>query len=166
MSEEFSQLMSDLKQHYKRIIIDLAPIQAVSDALVVGEFADTTIYVIKAESTLMSVAKRGVERLRESGINVAGAVISQVNLAKISSYGGDYYYQGYYDYYGYGYGDSGTKLSRKKQAPQIAPVPMQQQDPAPVEDFDAYIEDSDSNDGLQSTEDDSNGVVILDRVVR
>ena len=36
------------------------------------------------------------------GINVAGAVISQVDLNKISSYGGDYYYQGYYDYYGYG----------------------------------------------------------------
>ena len=40
--------------------------------------------------------------LQEHGINVAGAVISQVDLAKISAYGGDYYYQGYYDYYGYG----------------------------------------------------------------
>ena len=34
-------------------------------------------------------------------------------MSKISSYGGDYYYQGYYDYYGYGEsGKSGNKASR------------------------------------------------------
>ena len=55
--------------------------------------------------------RRGIDRLQEVGINVTGAVISQVDLAKISSYGGDYYYQGYYDYYGYG--ESKNKSKRK-----------------------------------------------------
>ncbi len=101
-SPEFSELIDLLKERYDRIVIDLAPVQAVSDAIVVGKYADSAIYVVKADSTPLPVVKRGIERLREVGIDVTGAVISQVDLAKISSYGGDYYYQGYYDYYGYG----------------------------------------------------------------
>ncbi len=101
-SPEFAELIDLLKERYDRIVIDLAPVQAVSDAIVVGKYVDSAIYVVKSDSTPLPVVKRGIERLREVGINVAGAVISQVDLAKISSYGGDYYYQGYYDYYGYG----------------------------------------------------------------
>ena len=112
-SPEFAELIDLLRARYDRVVIDLAPVQAVSDAIVVGKYADSAIYVVKADGTPMPVAKRGVERLLEKGINVAGAVISQVDLSKISSYGGDYYYQGYYDYYGYGEsGKSGNKASR------------------------------------------------------
>ena len=113
-SPEFAELMDLLRARYDRIVIDLAPVQAVSDAIVVGKYADSAIYVVKADGTPMPVAKRGVERLREKGINVTGAVISQVDLSKISSYGGDYYYQGYYDYYGYG--ESAKKTSAKGRA--------------------------------------------------
>ena len=84
-----------------------------SDAIVVGKYADSCIYVVKADGTPMPVAKRGVDRLREKGINVTGAVISQVDLSKIASYGGDYYYQGYYDYYGYGDSPKATKANVK-----------------------------------------------------
>ena len=99
--------MALLKERYDRIVVDLAPIQAVSDALVVGKHANSAIYVIKADSTPLPVVQRGVERLREVGVKVAGGVISQVDIKKVSSYGGEYYYQGYYDYYGYGEGHSG-----------------------------------------------------------
>ena len=109
-SPEFAELIDLLKSRYDRVIIDLAPVQAVSDAIVVGKYADSAIYVIKSDSTPLPVVRRGIDRLQEAGINVSGAVISQVDLAKISSYGGDYYYQGYYDYYGYGE----NKNSRKK----------------------------------------------------
>ena len=110
-SPEFAEVVELLRSRYDRIIIDMAPVQAVSDAIVVGKYVDTTVYVVKADGTPMPVIKRGVERLKEKGIPIAGVVISQVDLAKISSYGGDYYYQGYYDYYGYG-----EDLSRKKTA--------------------------------------------------
>jgi capsular exopolysaccharide synthesis family protein len=98
---EFAELMDVLKERYDRILIDLAPVQAVSDALVVGKHVDTAIYVVKADSTPMPIVKRGIKRLQDKNIPLAGAVISQVDFAKLSSYGGDYYYQGYYDYYGY-----------------------------------------------------------------
>ena len=68
--------------------------------------------MIKSDSTPLPVVIRGIDRLQEAGVNVSGAVISQVDLAKISGYGGDYYYQGYYDYYGYGE----NKNTRKKKS--------------------------------------------------
>ena len=101
-SPEFVEVIELLRSRYDRIVIDMAPVQAVSDAIVVGKYVDSTIYVVKADGTPIPVVKRGVERLNEKGVGVNGIVISQVDLAKISSYGGDYYYQGYYDYYGYG----------------------------------------------------------------
>ncbi len=112
-SPEFAELISLLRARYDRIIIDLAPVQAVSDAIVVGKYADSAIYVVKADGTPMPVVKRGVDRLREKGINISGAVISQVDLAKISSYGGDYYYQGYYDYYGYGETEANSEKNKR-----------------------------------------------------
>ncbi len=111
-SPEFAELIDLLKSRYDRIVIDTAPVQAVSDSIVVGKYVDSAIYVVKSDSTPLPVIRRGIDRLQEVGINVAGAVISQVDLAKISGYGGDYYYQGYYDYYGYGE----SKATRKKKS--------------------------------------------------
>ena len=100
-SKRFKHLISQMKKRYDRIVIDSAPVQAVSDALILGQMADTVLYAVKANSTTSSISARGIKRLRESGINIAGAVVTQVNIQKISSYGGDLGYQGYYDYYGY-----------------------------------------------------------------
>lgn len=111
-SPEFAELIDLLKSRYDRVVIDTAPVQAVSDSIVVGKYADSAIYVIKSDSTPLPVVRRGIDRLQEAGVNVSGAVISQVDLAKISGYGGDYYYQGYYDYYGYGE----SKNTRKKKS--------------------------------------------------
>jgi len=63
-SPEFAELIDLLKSRYDRIIIDLAPVQAVSDAIVVGKYADSAIYVIKADSTPLPVVRRGLDRLQ------------------------------------------------------------------------------------------------------
>ena len=55
----------------------------------------------------MEIVKRGTQRLREVNAPVAGVLITQVDIEKISAYGGDYYFQGYYDYYGYRDKDTG-----------------------------------------------------------
>ena len=100
-SKAFAELIDFLKERYDRVVIDLAPIQAVSDALIVGKYVDTAIYVVKSDSTPLPMVSRGIDRLTQKEIDVSGVVISQVDINKISGYGGDYYYQGYYDYYGY-----------------------------------------------------------------
>ena len=100
-SKRFSRLIAHMRKRYDRIIIDSAPVQAVSDALLLGQFADAVLYAVKADSTPDKIAARGITRLRNSGVNVTGVVMSQVNLKKLAAYGGDMDYQGYYDHYGY-----------------------------------------------------------------
>lgn len=100
-SNRFTHLIDQMKKRYDRIVIDSAPVQAVSDAFILGQFANAVLYAVKANSTPMNIAARGVKRLTEAGVKMAGAVVTQVNIKKISSYGGDLDYQGYYDYYGY-----------------------------------------------------------------
>lgn len=118
-SSRFTRLLEKLSEHYDRVIIDCAPTQAVSDALVVGKQADTVIYAIKSHHTSMNLVRRGVQRLRQVGAHILGTVVTQVDVDKISSYGGDYYYQGYYDYYGYNNDNKKTKKPKKK-SPEVA----------------------------------------------
>lgn len=115
-SRRFSRLLEKLAEHYDRVIIDCAPTQAVSDALIVGKQADTVIYAIKSHHTSMNLVRRGVQRLRQVGAHILGTVVTQVDVDKISSYGGDYYYQGYYDYYGYNNNGKKKKKSTESSA--------------------------------------------------
>jgi len=49
----------------------------------------------------LKLVRRGLQRLNQVNAKLAGIIITQVDIDKITTYGGDYYYQGYYDYYGY-----------------------------------------------------------------
>ena len=100
-SRRFEKILEQLSNHYDRIVIDSAPTQAVSDALVLAKLSDAVVYIIKSHDTAMELVKRGTDRLRQINAPLAGALMTQVDIDKITSYGGDYYYQGYYDYYGY-----------------------------------------------------------------
>lgn len=100
-SSRFTDILDQLGQHYDRIVLDCAPTQAVSDALVLSQLADAVVYNVKSHDTSIELVKRGLQRLRQVNAKIAGVLITQVDIDKIVSYGGDYYYQGYYDYYGY-----------------------------------------------------------------
>ncbi|MFK7889208.1 MAG: GumC family protein [Granulosicoccus sp.] len=100
-SKRFEKILESLSAHYDRIIIDSAPMQAVSDALVLSRYADAVLYMVKSQDTRLDVARRGIQRLRESGAPIAGVIVTLVDIEKMAAYGGDFFYQGYYDYYGY-----------------------------------------------------------------
>ncbi|MFK7997007.1 MAG: GumC family protein [Granulosicoccus sp.] len=100
-SMRFEKLIEQLRKHYDRIIIDSAPTQAVSDALVLSRIADSLVYAVKSHDTSFELVKRGLQRLEQAGAPIAGVLMTQVDVDRLASYGGDYYYQGYYDYYGY-----------------------------------------------------------------
>ncbi|MEP5764903.1 MAG: polysaccharide biosynthesis tyrosine autokinase [Halieaceae bacterium] len=105
-SKRFVQAIDYLGEKYDRILIDSAPTQAVSDAFVLASYADAVIYVVKADATPYTLARHGIERLKNSNAPVAGVILNQFDPSKAPKLGGDYYYYGgYYDYYGYSSGD-------------------------------------------------------------
>jgi succinoglycan biosynthesis transport protein ExoP len=101
-SKHFATALQKLEQHYDRIIIDTAPCEVVSDALVLSTLSNAVIYVVKADQTSIRIVKSGLARLREIKAPITGVVLNQVDISKKSMHDGyGRYHGGYYDYYGY-----------------------------------------------------------------
>ena len=99
-SVRFSRMLEALRQHYDRIIIDSAPVHSVSDALVLSKLSDAVVYVVKSHDTKIELVRSGLSRLRESGANIAGVLVSKVDVNRLIAYSG-FMYHGCYDHHGY-----------------------------------------------------------------
>ncbi len=100
-SHRFSALIDFLCDRYDRIIIDSAPVQAASDALVISTVTNSVVYVIKVNSTPVNVIRACMGRLNDAKAPLVGVVLSQLDTTKSPSYGHhDYYGTGYYGGYG------------------------------------------------------------------
>jgi succinoglycan biosynthesis transport protein ExoP len=98
-SKNFSDILETLKTRYTKIIIDSAPLQAVSDALYLSTLTDGIVYVVKADATRDKFIKSGLSRLDDANARILGVVLNQVDVEKEARYGGTY--GGYYDNYNY-----------------------------------------------------------------
>jgi succinoglycan biosynthesis transport protein ExoP len=98
-SNRFKLVIEELKKDYEYIIIDSAPVVAVSDPRVLARIADGVVFVVKADATSHQLAKKGVKKLHELHAHIVGTVLNQVSPSKKSKYGD--YDSNYYSYYGY-----------------------------------------------------------------
>jgi capsular exopolysaccharide synthesis family protein len=61
LSEKLSGFIDSLKQHYQYIVIDTAPATLVTDAFILGKYADIVIFMVRQNHTL----KRQLENLND-----------------------------------------------------------------------------------------------------
>jgi capsular exopolysaccharide synthesis family protein len=104
-SKRFEDVVGKLKEAFDIVIIDSAPLQLVSDAQVLSQFASSVIYVVKADATPYQVAQNGLKKLRRVNAAILGVVLNQLDLERAEKYYNEY--SGYRDYRGYkkyGYG--------------------------------------------------------------
>lgn len=90
-----NELITNALARFDRVVIDTAPVHAVSETLVLASQAQAVCLVVRAGKTPGEVAKRALLRLRESGANVPGFVLNGVPTRT-----GGYYYH----YHAPGYG--------------------------------------------------------------
>jgi polysaccharide biosynthesis transport protein len=79
---------------FERVVIDTAPVLAVSETLLLVPHVDAVCLVVRAARTPDTVVQRALERLRESGARVPGFVLNGLPIR------GGYYYH----YHAPGYG--------------------------------------------------------------
>ncbi len=109
-SKRFEEMVAKLREAFDIVVFDSAPLQLVSDSLVLSRHASAVIYVVKADSTPYQVAQNGLRRLSRVGAPVLGVVLNQLDLERAEKYHGEY--SGYRGYKGYkkgayrGYGKS------------------------------------------------------------
>ncbi len=110
-SIRFAEAMKWLEDSFDIVIIDSPPLQLVSDPLILSQYANSVVYVVKADSTPYQVALGGLARLGEAKAHVLGVVINQIDREKSDRY----YGYGKYSAYGYGkkYGGYGGYSSHK-----------------------------------------------------
>jgi len=102
-SHQMDELLGKLSKSYDAVIIDTAPVLAVSDGLLLANKADGTIYACRWATTSRETAALGLKELREANARVVGAVISVVNTRKSRTYG--YADTSYYYYARHYYGE-------------------------------------------------------------
>jgi capsular exopolysaccharide synthesis family protein len=88
-SKVFKDLLLSLNQQYDRIIIDSAPVEAVSDSLILSTMADSIIYTIRANSTPLRAVASGIARFTHSNLPLTGIVLNRVDTDKLEKYGYD-----------------------------------------------------------------------------
>jgi capsular exopolysaccharide synthesis family protein len=97
-SKRFDDVIVRLKDAFDIVVIDSAPLQLVSDAQVLSQFASSVIYVVKADATPYQVAQNGLKKLRRVNAPILGVVLNQLDLEKAEKYYGEY--SGYKSYRG------------------------------------------------------------------
>ncbi|MDN5863569.1 MAG: hypothetical protein L0H19_08985, partial [Salinisphaera sp.] len=89
-----TELFARLRERFDTIIVDTAPVLAVSDALILGRHVDGVVLAVKAAATPFDVVSDCVRRLRSASIPILGLTLSQVDLNTLLRDGG--YAYGHY----------------------------------------------------------------------
>ena len=101
-SQKMKLLFGQLRERFDFIVLDSAPLLGVTDTKVVSRFADKVLFVMQWDKTSKDTAVNALAHMREARGNVAGVVLTQVDVRKHAQYGygdvGQYYgkYQKYY----------------------------------------------------------------------
>lgn len=102
-SKKMEALIEELKLKNDFVIIDTAPVLAVTDCAVLAKYSDGVIYVVRSKQTKKESVKVMRSSLENTGIKPLGAVLNGMSMGE--SYP-------YYSYRGYVYSDD-TRESRK-----------------------------------------------------
>ena len=107
--QPFRDLMAEALRQYDRVVIDSAPILAVSDTLLIATQVEVLCLVVRSFVTPKRMVKRALVSLKEVGVTPVGICLNCLPYGRGSYY---YYTSGKYagSYYGngsvYGYGSS------------------------------------------------------------
>jgi polysaccharide biosynthesis transport protein len=79
-SDRFRQLLRGLMERYDMVILDSAPVLAVSDTRILATLAEKTLFVVRWASTSHKVAASALRQLHEGGAQVAGVALMAVDV--------------------------------------------------------------------------------------
>lgn len=108
MGTDFGKLIEDLNKRFDIVLIDSAPVLAVTDPVVIGRSVGTTILVVKHIESDIDEIDAARQTLISAGVKVSGAVLNQYRPDQVKRYGGVAYGD-----YRYAYNSPGAKSEKK-----------------------------------------------------
>jgi capsular exopolysaccharide synthesis family protein len=94
-SNMMKSLIERMAQRFDFVLLDSAPVQNVTDSLVLSQYVDGTIVVVRAGQTTNENLESGMRKLRDVHARFLGFVLNGMKEKD----SGKYYYYGYSSYY-------------------------------------------------------------------
>lgn len=109
--ERMAQLLTAVRPRYDLIIIDAAPIMAVSETRSLVDLADESLFVIRWKTTERSAARTALRDLERMGAKICGVILNRVDLREHLKYADAdrLAYQDKYNQYAAGYTSNALK---------------------------------------------------------
>jgi capsular exopolysaccharide synthesis family protein len=105
-ADAFATLIRTLVERFDRVIIDSAPVNAVSDTLRITPLANYVCLVVRAAKTPKKAIARARKLIENAKGKFAGFILNRVRLGRDSAY--------YFYHYAYGDSEAGGARSAKK----------------------------------------------------
>jgi capsular exopolysaccharide synthesis family protein len=86
-SRKMNRLLEILEESYDLVVLDSPPLLAVADALVLARTVDRVLFVVRWEKTRRDFVAAAMKQIVETGANIGGLVLSQVDSKKQNRYG-------------------------------------------------------------------------------
>lgn len=101
-SEAMAELLQELRGQFQFVVLDTAPVLPVAESRMLAALADIVIFLVQWKKTPAKAAEIGLRQLDDVGANVAGVVLSRVDVVEQARTGfGDagLYFKRYKEYY-------------------------------------------------------------------
>ena len=90
-SEQFELLLNQLSQEYDHIIIDTPPVLAVTDAIIISQYAGVNLLVARYAKSQMKELELSLSRFEQANVKVNGFILNDIQRAG-AGYGYGYNY--------------------------------------------------------------------------
>jgi capsular exopolysaccharide synthesis family protein len=98
-SERMKNLLKKLRERYDYVIVDLPPVNAVTDALIASRIVDGIIVVVRNDHAVRGALAETMRQLRQAEAHVLGFVYNDASgtnskyYSKKGYYSSNYYYK-------------------------------------------------------------------------
>ncbi|HVO76122.1 MAG TPA: polysaccharide biosynthesis tyrosine autokinase [Ignavibacteriaceae bacterium] len=93
-SRQMREFLADMKKSFDLVVLDSAPIIAVTDSEILCRLADASILVVSADTTESQLMEKAVELMKSGSSSFIGTVLNNFNYR--TTYGSYYKYYYYY----------------------------------------------------------------------
>lgn len=90
-SEQFKSFLEQLSQQYDHIIIDTPPILAVTDGIIISQYAGVNLLVARYAKSQMKELELSINRFEQAGVKVNGFILNDIQRSS-AGYGYGYNY--------------------------------------------------------------------------
>lgn len=88
-SQQFRNLLRELRTQFDTIILDSPPVHLVSDALVLAKEADGVALVVRSDRTQVRTVRQVIRRVSRTGASILGVIVNAHDFKKADRYHGE-----------------------------------------------------------------------------